>query len=1189
MLLRIRITAALLLLAGLAPAQRYRFRQYGSQEDLNTAVSTLLQDHAGFLWVGTGHGLFRYDGTRFQAFGKDEGLAGSSIRGLLETADQSLWIMTGRGLSRSRGPTFETIPLHAQKEGTDLHAIAGAAQGLIYLATERGIFVSRVNPVAAKMAFTPVDGAPSEPANSVLPRPDGSLWFDCGLRLCHLRNGRLQVFGAAEGLPPDRWGVLLFAPDGTLWVRGSQHLYILPPGGERFLPRDFGLPQSSNLMLSMIADRHGNILVSTDLGLARWSGTRWDLIGTRQGLDSDTVTSVLQDREGAIWIGMWGAGVARWAGYGEWANWTTAEGLSNNLVWAIRRQPSGSLYVGTDRGLVEMRDGEAIKVSTKKEGLGGDKIKSLAAGPDGELWVGCLPGGVSRLDPAGGRTRTYGQSAGLLDDRVVALHVDSESRLWASTGSGLYRSTGLDRHLKFERQSPPGSDGHTMFFRFLGDRQGRLWVGSSNGLYRWDHGQWTQFTRKDGLKADGVTHIAQTSDGAVWFAYRDAIGMSRLQIIHGQPRFQHFTRKEGLPSDYVIFLGVNARGQLWVGTDNGVAMQSGDGWRIYTHDDGLVWDDCAANAFWADTDGSVWLGTMKGLSRFRADGDSLPPLAPPAVITGLKFGGRPSDPSASRDVPFRDHDFLVLFSALSYRSEKNLQFRYKLSGVDESWVETSAREARYSSLPAGNYRFQVAARNPSGPWSRAAAALSFRVIPPWWQTWPFRLASAMLLLGLLVWLYRIRIHKITAQSRKLEAAVRERTTELECQKDVIESHKHEIENLLRQSQEASRLKSEFLANMSHEIRTPMNGVIGMTQLILQTQIDDEQREYIGTVRESAESLLVVINDILDFSKIEAGKMELHQEPFQVRKCIGDATQVFAWKAREKGIELRHSVAADVPEVLSGDSNRLRQILLNLLGNAMKFTEHGSIALEVCTAPDSEPGGDMYRLLCSVTDTGAGIPPEQQSIIFDAFAQADGSIRRRQGGTGLGLAICTKLVRLMNGKIWVESTPGSGSKFAFTALLRKAAKPVSPATNDPRPDPVPNQPARRLNILLAEDNPVNQRLAQIMLERMGHTVVTAKNGREARDTADRQPFDVILMDIQMPEMDGFEATAAIRQRQQASGCPPTPIVALTAHAMSGDREQCLTAGMNGYLAKPIHQEELVELLNQVTTAAAVSPA
>jgi len=334
--------------------------------------------------------------------------------------------------------------------------------------------------------------------------------------------------------------------------------------------------------------------------------------------------------------------------------------------------------------------------------------------------------------------------------------------------------------------------------------------------------------------------------------------------------------------------------------------------------------------------------------------------------------------------------------------------------------------------------------------------------------------------------------------------------------------------------------------------------------------------------------LVVIDEILDFSKIEAGKMELHQEPFLVRKCVGDATQVFAWKAREKGIALRQSVSADVPEVLAGDCNRLRQILLNLLGNAMKFTERGSIELEVCPAPDPEPGGDTYRLLCSVTDTGAGIPTEQQSIIFDAFAQADGSIRRRQGGTGLGLAICTKLVRLMNGKIWVESTPGSGSKFAFTALLRKAAKPVSPAANDPRPEPGPNEPTRPLNILVAEDNPVNQRLAQLMLERMGHTVVTANNGREARDTADRQSFDVILMDIQMPEMDGFEATEAIRQRQKASGCPITPIVALTAHAMSGDREQCLAAGMNGYLSKPIHREELVEILHQVTAPLRVSP-
>jgi signal transduction histidine kinase/ligand-binding sensor domain-containing protein/CheY-like chemotaxis protein len=1168
----LRTLVALLLLAGAAPAQHYRFRAYGPDEGLSTAVSQLLQDRTGFLWVGTGNGLFRYDGSRFQHFGIDEGLPSTSIRCLHETPGGTLWVVTGRGLARLRGSSFEAVATDNGKAGVDFHAIHSSPDGRLYLGSERGLFAGQADAPAGKPAFQSVSGAPAEPVYGILAGPDNSVWFSCGLRLCLLREGRLRTFGEGEGLPLERWGALLRTSDGTLWVRGPQHLYVLPPGAERFAPRDAGLPQSSNTMLSMIVDGSGAVLVSTDLGVARWRSGQWDLIGTRQGLESDAITAILQDREGSIWIGMWGAGVARWTGYGEWTNWTTADGLSNNLIWAIRRQPSGSLWVGTDRGLVELRDGAAARVLTRKDGLGGDKIKGLATGPDGALWVACLPGGVSRIDPAKGRIRTYAAADGLADDRAVAVYVDTENRLWVSTVDGLFRSTGPGPHVRFERQRPPGAAEHSAYYRFLGDHRGRIWVGSTDGLYQWDHGQWTRFTMQDGLKVNGITHIAETGDGAIWFSYREPIGMSRLTFSNGKPALQHFTMKNGLPTDYILFLGLDSQQRLWVGTDNGVAMRAGESWRIYTHDDGLVWDDCAANSFLAEADGSVWIGTLKGMSRFKPGGRALPGIAPPAVITSVKFAGRPADPAAYREVSFRNHDFLAGYSGLSFVSEKNMQFRYRLAGVDEGWVETTSREARYSSLPAGTYRFEVAARNPAGPWSPVPAAVTFRVVPPWWQTWLFRITAAALLLALAAWTVRARMRKMIWERRKLEAAVQERTAELECQKDLVERQKHEIEDLLRQSQEVSRLKSEFLANMSHEIRTPMNGVLGMTQLVLSTALDEEQREYMATVRESAEALLVVINDILDFSKIEAGKRELRHDPFVVRKCVADAAQIIAWKAREKGIALVQEIAPDVPLVLVGDADRLRQILLNLLGNAIKFTERGSIAVEVSL--------DSGAVCFSVKDTGSGIPYDKQSMIFDAFAQADGSTRRQQGGTGLGLAICSKLVHLMNGRIWVESTPGAGSRFAFTVPLQKSDAPLEAGPADAGKAVLPAQPDRPLRILLAEDNIVNQRLVHRVLERMGHRVVVVQNGREAVEAATREPFDAILMDVQMPEMDGFEATGQIRNMERSSQRARTPIVALTAHAMSGDRDQCLRAGMDHYLSKPIQLETLAELLHRV---------
>jgi signal transduction histidine kinase/ligand-binding sensor domain-containing protein/CheY-like chemotaxis protein len=1177
-----RILAALLLLAGAVPAQHYRFRHYGPEEGLSTAVSRLLQDRAGFLWVGTGNGLFRYDGTRFQHFGTDDGLPSTSIRCLHETPDGTIWVVTGRGLARFRHRSFEVVSTDSRIEGSDFHAIDSAPDGRLYLGTERGLFAGRIDAPSKEPAFRAVAGTPAEPVTGIFVESDHSVWFGCGLRLCLLQDGRLRTFGAAEGLPPDRWGALVRSPDRTLWVRGAQHLSVLPQGAEQFASRDDGLPQSSNTMLSMIVDRTGMVLVSTDLGLARWRNGQWDLIGSRQGLESDTITAVLQDREGSIWVGMWGAGIARWTGYAEWANWTTADGLSNNLVWAIRRQPSGSHWVGTDRGLVELREGVARRVLTKKDGLGGDKIKGLATGPDGALWAACLPGGVSRIDPGRGRIRTYGAQDGLADDRVVALHVDTENRLWASTGDGLFRSNGLGTNLRFVRQRPPGASEHSTFFRFLQDRHGRVWVGSADGLFRWDHGQWTRFSTRDGLKVNGVTHIAETADGAIWFAYREPVGMSRLTLTGGHTQIQHFSMKDGLPTDYIMFLGLDSGQRLWVGTDNGVAVRAGESWRIYTHEDGMVWDDCAANSFWADPDGAVWIGTLKGMSRFKPGGQPLPAPGPPAVITAVKFAGRPADPSEYREVSFRDHDFLVAFSGLSFLSESKMQFRYRLSGIDDSWVETASREARYSGLPAGAYRFEVAARNLTGPWTPVPAAVAFRVVPAWWQTWLFRICAGALLLALAAWTVRARMRNMMFERRKLETAVRERTSELECQKNLVEQQKHEIENLLRQSQEASRLKSEFLANMSHEIRTPMNGVLGMTQLVLHTSLDEEQREYMNTVRESAEALLVVINDILDFSKIEAGKMELRHDPFLVRECVADAVQVFGWKAREKGLVMLQEVAPDVPPVLAGDADRIRQILLNLLGNAIKFTERGNITVEVSLGLGESLAAAPCVVCFSVKDTGVGIPSDKQSMIFDAFAQADGSTKRQQGGTGLGLAICTKLVRLMKGRIWVESTPGSGSKFAFTVALEQSDGLPAPSPEEPAPVVLSGPPVRPLRVLLAEDNLVNQKLVQRVLERMGHSVTLVPDGRHAVEAAAREQFDAILMDVQMPEMDGFEATGQIRTLERSANPrrARVPIVALTAHAMSGDREQCLLAGMDDYLSKPIQLETLAALLNRM---------
>ena len=377
---------------------------------------------------------------------------------------------------------------------------------------------------------------------------------------------------------------------------------------------------------------------------------------------------------------------------------------------------------------------------------------------------------------------------------------------------------------------------------------------------------------------------------------------------------------------------------------------------------------------------------------------------------------------------------------------------------------------------------------------------------------------------------------------------------------------------------ASRAKSEFLANMSHEIRTPMNGIVGMTALTLRTSLTETQREYLETVRTSSDALLALIGDILDFSKIEAGKLDLEPVPFVLDEVIGNSVRVLALRAHETGLTVTYDIDDDVPETLVGDPLRLRQVLVNLVGNAIKFTEKGGVTVKVAVDREKD---DEVVVRVSVTDTGIGIAPDKQKLIFDAFSQADGSTTRKYGGTGLGLAISKRLVDMMGGELSVDSTLGEGATFAFTAKLTRDTRPERTTSNGSleaiRVSNFPTLPS--LSVLIAEDNPVNRTLLTRFLEGEGHRPAVARNGKEAVDAIAEQTFDIVLMDIQMPEMDGFEAVSVIRKRERETG-GHLPLVAVTAHAMKGDRERCLEAGFDGYLTKPVSFTDLLATLATV---------
>lgn len=1279
---------------GLARFSNERFRTYTTKDGLpSNSVGPICADRAGNLWIASGNSLVQFHAGRFNTFTNNDLTRAGRIRQIFADVHGDIWLTADRSLIRLSGDQFVSLSI----PDTPSNLVEDAKNGNLWVQVgDSNLDLIKEGRIVPYITGTPLSG---KPIHSLFADQEGSLWIGrAGGGLERLKPALITTYTKSDGLLENEILTVMESQEGSIWIgTNGGGVSRLSNGEVTTYTIENGLP--SNDVWSLAEDRNGALWIGTGQGLSRLESNKI----SETLLTGEWILSILQDGQGSLWVGT-NHGLHRLAG-GESVHYTTQNGLPNNFVRAIHEDRKNTLWLATDGGISRVQNGTFINYTTK-DGLSDLFVRSIHEDSDGTLWFGTYGNGFNRFKD--GRFTRYTTHDGLFDHTASQILEDGLGNFWMTGNKGIYRlrkkdlNDFADGKLRLLAPSLYGTEEGLKDVECNGGsqpagwqaRDGRLWFPTMGGVAVIDPKQLGK-----NLMPPGVVIEETTINGK-------AVPPTETRIPPGAGNLEfHYAGLSYLAPKMVRYkYQLKGFDQNWIDAETrrvayytNVPPGNYQFTVVAANNDG-VWSPAGASfSFYLQPHfyETYW---FYGLC-------ILLTLAVPLTFYVARV----------RTLKFREQQLtqrVAQRTAQLQQSEQQFRQLFDNAPLGIAMLDEQDRIVAVNKAFESIFQFtsdEISLRHINEmivPASRTAEAMSMSrqtadgIAPPR-ETLRQRKDGSLV---------PVELYGVPVRNQGRLEGMYGMYVDISERKRAEE----ELKKAKEAAESANRAKSAFLAVMSHEIRTPMNGIIGMTDLVLDTQLNREQRESLSLVKVSAEALLSVINDTLDFSKIEAGKLELESIDFDLQECLREAMKLLGLRAHEKGLELICDIQSDVPQLLLGDPGRFRQILINLVGNAIKFTAHGYVMVTIEQQSQRE---GVITLHVKVEDTGIGIPPDKQADIFQAFTQGDGSITRKFGGTGLGLAISSRLVEAMGGRIWVESELGRGSTFHFTITFvpQKAANRVVPLpsgrfhglrvllvenhpinrrvlagllqanqmeptsvasaaealtalrqagesgetfglillnahmpvmdgfelaqhlkqdqallgatimmltsvgyfndaarcrdagirihlvkpilesellqairlalcdplndsqTSDPVPQRTPSGIRRPLRILLAEDNAFNQKLAQRVLQREGHEVVLVGNGQEAVMAAQDTDFDLILMDLEMPIMDGLEATAEIRRKEAAIG-RHVPIIAMTAHVLKGDRERCLQCGMDDYLAKPLKHSEVINIIS-----------